>query len=100
MRYDTPVYFQHSQGRIYNPETGNYSKPEPKEEMRFACVQDTGESRMQLIYGEIRQGSLTVQLQNHYDDVFETIRIGGRRYKVDAVRKTRFKHIFTVSEVH
>ena len=54
---------------------------------------------MQLIYGEIRQGSLTVQLQNHYDDVFETIRIGGRRYKVDAVRKTRFKHIFTVSEV-
>ena len=44
MRYDTPVYFQHSQGRIYNPETGNYSKPEPKEEMRFACVQDTGEA--------------------------------------------------------
>ena len=54
---------------------------------------------MQVIYGMIKQGSLTIQLQNHYDCPFDQIRIGNKIYKVDYSRKLRTKQTFIVSEV-
>lgn len=99
MRYDTPIYFQALPERVYDEETGDYTTPEPVEDMRFASVQDTSEAHMNLIYGGIRQGSLIIQIQNHYLNPFQYIRIGSKRYQVDSVRKQRFKHVFVVSEV-
>ena len=54
---------------------------------------------MHLVYGEIREGSMTIQLQNHYDDAFDHILIGGVKYAVDYSRRLRVKQTFIVSEV-
>ena len=97
MRFDTPVYFQTVKAE-YNPSTGNYDKESPVEDVRFASVTDSTTETLNLVYGGIKQGSLTVRLQTHYNNAFDRIRIGDKYYRVDKERKLRVKHIFVVSE--
>lgn len=99
MRYDTPIYFQKITSGEYDPSTGNYGDDSIEETLRYASVMDTSAKTMRLIYGEIRQGSLCIQLQNHYKEPFDRIRVGDRIYTVDSSRKLRIKHTFVVSEV-
>ena len=99
MRYDTPVYFQEITPGMYDQETGDYREDTVKETKRFASVINTEEETLKLLYGSIKQGSLTIQLQNHYNASFSRIRIGEAIYQVDASRKLRVKHTFVVSEV-
>lgn len=99
MRFDTPVYFQKIIKGEYDASTGNYSNDIVEETLRYADVTDTGTQTLMLIYGEIKQGSLTVRLQNHYDEPFDRLRIGEAIYKVDSSKKIRMKHILIVSEV-
>lgn len=99
MRYDTPIYFQKITAGEYDASTGNYGEDSVEETLRYASVMDTSAKTMRLVYGEIRQGSLCVQLQNHYTDAYDRIRIGDRIYTVDSSRKLRVKHTFVVSEV-
>jgi hypothetical protein len=54
---------------------------------------------LRLIYGELKQGCLTIRLQNAYNKPFDRIRIGDSFYKVDRVRKLRTKQTFIVSGV-
>lgn len=99
MRYDTPVYFQEITPGTYDPETGDYREDTVKETKRFASVINTEEETLKLLYGGIKQGSLTIQLQNHYNATFSRIRIGQAIYQVDTSRKLRIKHTFVVAEV-
>lgn len=99
MRYDTPVYFQTITAGAYDASTGNYGKDIVTEEKRDASVTDTGDETLNILYGEIKQGVKTVQLQNHYDKPFDRIRIGNQVYRVDRARRLRVKHVFVVSEV-
>lgn len=99
MRYDTPVYFQKIIPGKYDPETGDYKEDTIWETKRLAAVVNTGEETLKLLYGSIKQGSLTIQLQNHYNASFSRIRIGETIYQVDVSRKLRTKHTFVVSEV-
>lgn len=99
MRYDTLVYFQKNVSGEYNPDTGNYEDDTIKEAPKRASVMNTGTEMIELVYGSIRQGSLTIQLQNHYTEPFSRVRIGDKIYKVDHARKLRTKHVFVVSEV-
>ena len=99
MRYDTPIYFQKTTQGAYNPDTGDYGPDSITETLRYASVMDTGRETLRLVYGEIRQGSLTIHLQNHYDDSFDRIRVGDRLYTVDYARRLRVKQVFVVSEV-
>lgn len=102
MRFDTPVYFQHIKPGEYDtsPENyGNYGEDTVTEVMKYASVTDTGADTLQLVYGELKQGSKTVRLQNHYNEAFDRIRIGETIYRVDRQRKLRTKHAFIVSEV-
>ncbi len=99
MRYDTPVYFQKIIHGEYNPSTGDYADDAVTEILRYASVMDTGAEAMIQVYGEIRQGSLTIQLQNHYNEPFDRIRVGGKLYFADSCRRLRVKHVFIVSEV-
>lgn len=99
MRFDTPIYFQKIAKGKYDASTGNYSDDIVEEALRYADVSDTGTQTLMLIYGTIKQGSLTVRLQNHYDEPFDRLRIGDVIYKVDSSRKLRMKHVFVVSEV-
>ena len=66
MRYDTPVYFQTVTPGAYDPETGDYGADTVREVVRYAAVIDTRAETMTLVYGTVRQGSLTVQLQAQY----------------------------------
>lgn len=99
MRYDTPVYFQAVTKGEYNAETGNYAEDTPVEDKVFASVTDSRVEMLNFVYGELKQGSFTIQLQNIYKKPFSYIRIGEKRYKVDYSLKLRMKHIFVVSEV-
>lgn len=99
MRFDTPVYFQKIAKGEYDASTGNYSDDIIEETLRYADVTDTGTQSLVLIYGTIKQGSLTVRLQNHYNEPFDRLRIGETFYKVDSSKKLRMKHILIVSEV-
>lgn len=99
MRYDTPVYFQKRTQGAYDAATGNYGADTVEETKRYASVYDTRTETMRLVYGGIRQGSLTVHLQNHYDGVFDRIRVGEKVYSVDFSRRFRTKQSFVASEV-
>lgn len=99
MRYDTPVYFQKVISGEYDPNTGNYGNDTVKETLRYASVMDTGTELLKLVYDGPKQGSLTIQLQTHYTDPFDRIRVRKKIYSVDFSRKLRTKHTFVVSEV-
>ena len=99
MRYDTPVYFQKVTPGEYDPDTGNYGDDTVTETLRYASVMNTGEDQLKLVYDGPKQGSLAMQLQNHYTEPFDRIRVGNKLYAVDFSRPLRVKHTFVVSEV-
>ena len=99
MRYDTPVYFQKITPGEYDPDTGDTAEDTIEEIERFASVYGTGAEMLNLVYGQIRQDSLTIQLQTQYKAPFDRIRIGETVYKVDTVQNLRVKQYFVVSEV-
>mgnify|MGYP005765396891 CR=1 FL=1 len=99
MRYDTPVYFQKITSGEYDPKTGNYADDAIEETLRYASVMNTGEEKLKLVYDGPKQGSLTIQIQNHYTEPFDRIRVADTTYSVDYSRKLRTKHAFVVSEV-
>ena len=99
MRYDTPIYFQKLTPGEYDPATGNYVDDKVSEVKRYASVMDTGENTMILVYSGIKEGSLTIHLQNHYNQPIDRIRIDNKVYGVDFSRKLRTKQIYFVSEV-
>lgn len=99
MRYDKQVYFQRITPGEYNPNTGNYADDAVEETPRYASVMNTGEDTLRLVYDGPKQGSLTIQLQNHYTEPFDRIRVGEKVYSVDFSRLLRTKHTFVISEV-
>lgn len=99
MRYEKEVYFQKITAGDYDESTGNHNDDSVTETMRYASVMDTKTETMLLVYGKITQGSLTIQIQNHYDEAFDRIRVDDAVYSVDDFRKLRTKHVFVVSEV-
>lgn len=99
MRYDTPVYFQKITPGEYDPKTGNYADDTVEETMRYASIMDTGTDMLKLVYDGPKQGSLTIQIQNHYTDPFDRIKVRNTLYNVDYSRELRTKQVFVVSEV-
>lgn len=99
MRYDTPIYFQKIEQGEYNTATGDYGESTINETEVYASIMDTRSEMMRLVYNGPMQGSLTIQLQNHYTEPFDRIRVGDLVYKVDYTRRLRVKQTFVVSEV-
>lgn len=99
MRFDTPVYFQSAEKGDYNAKKGDYSPDTVKEEKRYASVTNAGVETLRLVYGELKQGCLTIRLQAPYSLPFDTIRVGAKVYRVDMSRTLRRKQVFIVSEV-
>lgn len=96
MRYDTPVFFQSVVSGEYDASSGNYKDDTVIEEKRFASVTDSSVETLNLVYGELKQGSFTVRLQRPYNKPFAHIRIGEKKYRVDLSRRLKS---FVVSEV-
>lgn len=98
MRFDTLIYFERIRQGEYDASTGNYGEDIEKD-LQYAAVSGSTTETMTVVYGAMKQGSLTVRLQNHYTKPFDQIRIGEKAYRVDRERKLRLKHTFVVSEV-
>lgn len=96
MRYDTPVFFQRLEAGAYNADTGDYGADAVTEVQKWANVTDSGVETLHLIFGELRQGILTLRLQRPYTESFDRIQIGNKQYRVDFSRSGK---IFVVSEV-
>lgn len=97
MRFDTEIFFERIES-VFDEETGNYTDS-VTEVKQYASVTDSGAQTMSLVYGKVKQGSLTIRLQNHYCEPFDRIRIGEKHYSVDMVRKFCRMQVFVVSEV-
>lgn len=96
MRYDTPIFFQLITPGEYDTASGNHGPDVVAETQKRASVTDSGVQTLQLIYGELRQGSKTIRMQRPYTDPFDRIRIGDKTYRVDFARHQKS---FVVSEV-
>lgn len=103
MRFDTPIYFQRITQGEYDETTGNYAPDKIAEEKRFAAITDSSAETIKLVYGDLKQGALTIRLQGHYTKPFDCIRIGdgkkAKKYCASMSRQLRTKHVFVVSEV-
>lgn len=99
MRYDTPILFRRLVAGAYDPDTGDYADDTYTDTKVYGSVMDTNTQTMNLVYGGIRQGSLTVHIQNHIDVPFDQLIIGNKKYRVDYSRRLRTKQLFIVSEV-
>lgn len=97
MRFDTEIFFERIES-VYDENTGNYTDS-VTEVNKYASVTDSGTQTMLLVYGKIKQGSLTIRLQNHIDEPFDRIRIGNKHYSVDMTRKFCRMQVLIVSEV-
>ena len=98
MRYDQRVYFVKEGEDEYDYSTGNYVTTEPIKHEAWANVSDTGTERMQLIYGALKQGAITVRIVGKYDKEFDYIQVGDTKYNVDAFRTFRNDQSFNLSE--
>ncbi len=99
MRFDEAVYFQKITQGAYDPATGDYADPVVEETVKYGSIVDTSVKTMQLVYGQIRQGSVTVTLPLKYEGAFDRIRIGDSVYRADVRQSSGGKDIFVCSEV-
>ena len=98
MRYDQRVYFVKEGEDEYDYATGDYIATEPIKHEVWANVSDTGTERMQLIYGALKQGAITVRIVGKHDKEFDYIEVEGKKYNVDAFRTFRNDQAFNLSE--
>lgn len=99
MRLDTPVYFQSVTEGEYDENTGDYGPDKVTEVKKYASVTNSGAETLNLVYGELKQGSLTVRILNRCIPPFDRLRIDEKIYRVDMDRKIRNFRTFIVSEV-
>lgn len=99
MRFDTPIYFQRVVPGKYDEQSHNYGEDEITETEILANVADTGAETLKLVYGKIKQGSLTIKLQMPYKKAFDRIRVGDKFYTVDLSKTPRNQQILVVSEL-
>ena len=96
MRYNIPVFFQRKEPGTFDEATHNYNADKVTEKKRRADITITGAETLKLVYGNIKQESLTVKLQRPYKEAFDTMRIGSKIY---AVGFSRANKVFVISEV-
>ena len=98
VRYDKQIFFVKEGEEVYDYETGDYVTTEPIKHEAWANVSDTGTERMRLIYGNLKQGAITVRIVGKYDKEFDYIEVEGKKYNVDAFRTFRNDQTFNLSE--
>lgn len=97
MRFDTPVYFLTETEGTYDASTGDYDDPVTTEQEVYADITNTGTQTLNLMYGNIKESSLTVRTREFFSG--QRMRIGGKIYRVDSRRKLKDLTTYIVSEV-
>ena len=96
MRYDTPAVFQLIEEQYQT--NGDYTESVKEQHTEYVSLVDTDIQTMHLVYGGIRQGSVTMHLQNYVGYPFNRVIIGGKAYTVDQVVNMRVKQAYILSE--
>lgn len=96
MRYDREALFQTVEEQYQD--NGDYTETVVEEHTEYCSVAYTDLQTMHLVYGAIRQGSLTIHLQNYIGYDFNRIVIEGKKYVVDDEIDLRFKKVYVISE--
>lgn len=96
MRYDTKAVFQLVEDTYDS--NGDYTESVAEEHTEYASIVNTDIETMRLVYGEIRQGSITMHLQNHIGYIFNRVVIDGKPYTVDQKMPLRVKTAYILSE--
>lgn len=96
MRYDTKVKFQQVENTYLS--NGDYAETVAEEHIEYASIQNTDIQTMHLVYGEIRQGSITLSLQNYVGYTFNRVVINGVKYTVDQAIDLRVKKAYILSQ--
>lgn len=97
MRFDKGIRFVKIE-EGFDPTTGDYTELTRSYESRNANITDTGTQEQVLVYGGIKEGSLTIRLQGEPSSPFDFIEVGSKRYKVDKRRVLEHKTVYVVSE--
>ena len=98
MRFDTPVVFKVIED-VYDAQTGDYASTVTSQKTIMASVDSTTEQMMTLVYGGVKQDSITARFQNHIDIPYTDIEIGGKAYQVDYIAPKRVKEVFVLHRV-
>lgn len=94
MRYNEPIYFV-DEAAEYDYETGNNKTVQTKT-LAYAHVSAQTKSQVQLAYGGLKQGALTVRIQNKHTAPFKHIEYAGRKYTVTDSKTFRREQVFHV----
>ena len=97
MRFDTPVFFRTETQGTYNAETGDYGDPQISEQEVYADITNTGTMTLNLVYGNLKENSLTVRTRESFNG--DKMRIGSKIYRVDTMRQLHGLTTYIVSEV-
>ena len=96
MRYDREVYLCQSRKSNYNDLTGDYESASPVKYKKVAHVSDMGDSKSDMLLGEIVEGSLSVTIRGMVNDKVDYIEVDGVAYLVKQQRRLRNKQTFQV----
>ena len=99
MRYDKEIYFEKLNPGKLNEETGNDDEVVAVSTLDWASIMNTSDDTKQLVYGNIKQQALTIQIQNVFVGAFDRIRFNGKYYRVGSERTLGLKQTFIVSEI-
>lgn len=98
MRYDTKAVFQLVE-ETYQA-NGDYAETVAEQHTEYCAIQSTDIQTMHLVYGAIRQGSITMHLQNPVGYTFNRVVIDNVPYVVDQKIPFRVKTAYILSEWH
>lgn len=96
MRYDTKALFQYVEDDYDS--IGDYAETVKEEHTEYVSIASTDIQTMHLIYGEIRQGSITMHMQNYVPYAFNRVVINDVKYSVDQAFDLRFKKAYILSQ--
>ena len=96
MRYDTKALFQYVTDDYDS--IGDYTETAAEEHTEYVSIASTDIHTMHLVYGEIRQGSITMHLQGFVPYAFNRVVIDGKPYGVDQAFDLRFKKVYILPE--
>lgn len=97
MRYDVKAHFQQVEEQ-YNTITGDYAEEVVEDHIEYVAVQGTDIQTMHILYGGIRQGSITLHLQNFVGYAFNRVVIDNVPYVVDDAIDLRVKKVYILSQ--
>lgn len=96
MRYDVKAQFQQVEEQYQS--NGDYAETVVEEHIEYVAVTATDFETMHIIYGGIRQGSITIHLQNFVGYPFNRVVIDNVPYVVDDAIDLRVKKIYILSQ--